>query len=102
MLAVGLIGGFRVAFGTMSVTLIQSLAADEFRGRVMSIHQFTWGATAFGSLLMGALGETAGVPVALALGGIVIAGATVLVALTVLRRFIADDVRRAGKETPGD
>jgi len=102
MLAVGLISGFRVAFGTMNVTLIQTLAADEFRGRVMSIHQFTWGATALGSLLMGALGETAGVPVALALGGIVITGATALVALTVLRRLVAGDSRRVDGEAAGE
>ena len=92
MLAVGLIGGFRVIFGTMNVTLIQSLAADEFRGRVMSIHQFTWGAAALGGLLMGALGQAVGAPSAMALGGLVVAGAAALAALTILRRLIAGGV----------
>ena len=93
MLAVGLVGGFRVVFSTMNVTLIQSLAADEFRGRVMSIHQFSWGAAALGSLLMGALGETVGAPLAMMLGGIVVAGAALLAAATALRRLVAHGIR---------
>ena len=93
MLAVGLIGGFRVVFGTMNVTLIQSLAADEFRGRVMSIHQFSWGAAALGSLLMGALGETVGAPLAMMLGGSVVAGAALLAATTALRRLVAHGIQ---------
>jgi len=90
MIAVGLIGAFRVVSGTMNVTLIQSLAADEYRGRVMSIHQFTWGAAALGSLLMGTLGQIAGVPLALGLAGVVIAVAAASAGLTVLRRLIAE------------
>jgi len=42
------------------------------------------------------------VPVALALGGIVITGATALVALTVLRRLVAGDSRRVDGEAAGE
>ena len=90
-LDMGLIGAFHVVFNIMSITLVLSLAADEFRGRVMSIHQFGWGATSLGGLLMGALGETVGVPAALSLGGLVVAAATVVVALATLRRVLAGD-----------
>jgi MFS family permease len=88
-LSIGLIGAFQVVFNIMGITLIQILTADEFRGRVMSIHQFTWGATALGGLLMGGIGETVGVSAALGLGGLVVAAATVVVALSTLRQVLA-------------
>ena len=94
-LNIGLISAFSVVFHIMSTTLVLSLVADEFRGRVMSIHQLSWGATAIGGLLMGALGETVGVPAALSLGGLVVAVASVVVALASLRRVLA-----GGSETP--
>ncbi|MDA1278798.1 MAG: MFS transporter [Chloroflexi bacterium] len=49
----GIIGGFKVVLGTMNSTVVQTLVDEEFRGRVMSINQFTWGASALGGLLMG-------------------------------------------------
>jgi len=100
--ATGMIGVFRVVFGTMGTTLIQSLAADEYRGRVMSIHQFTWGAMALGGLLMGGLGQTLGAPFALSLGGLVIATATVLAALTVLRRVFVHGIPPASSADAAD
>jgi MFS family permease len=94
-LNIGLISAFSVVFHIMSTTLVLSLVADEFRGRVMSIHQFSWAATAFGGLLMGALAETVGVPAALGFGGLVVAVASVLMALAIFRRVIA-----GGSEIP--
>ena len=88
-LSIGLVGALSVVFSITSITLVQTLTADEFRGRVMSIHQFSWGATGLGGPLMGALGETLGVPAALSIGGIVVAAATVLVALAALRGVLA-------------
>lgn len=90
-IAIGLIGSCHVIFMTMGTTMLQSLTADEFRGRVMSIQQFTWGAMAIGALLMGALGEGVSVPFALRLGGLVVAFATVFAALFALRRVLAAD-----------
>ena len=99
-LSIGLIGAFQVVFNIMGITLIQILTADEFRGRVMSIHQFSWGATALGGVLMGGLGETAGVPAALGLGGLVVSAATLVAALTTLRRALGRDSDSPSKSIP--
>ena len=87
-LNIGLIGASHTVFEIMSVTLVQGLAADEFRGRVMSIYQFSWGATALGGLLMGGLAEIAGAPVALGLGGILVVSATMILSVFSLRRVL--------------
>lgn len=88
-ITIGLISGFHVVFQTTSTTLALSLAADEFRGRVMSVHQLSWGATAFGGLMMGGLAQWAGVPAAMAFGGMVVTAASVVVPLAGLRRVLA-------------
>ena len=77
----GLLGAFRVLFGTMSTTVMQIRSDDEFRGRVMSLHQLTWGAMALGSLMMGGLAEMAGVSVAIGLGGVLVLGSASIIAL---------------------
>ena len=61
------------AFGTVNNTLLQSILDDEFRGRVMSIHQLGWGASAIGGLLIGFLAQTVDVPFALTVSGLVTA-----------------------------
>ena len=77
-----IVGAASTAFGTINNTLLQSIVDDEFRGRVMSIHQLGWGSSAIGGLLMGSLAQAAGAPFALSLSGAAVAlGAT---ALTVL------------------
>ncbi len=91
-LTIGLIGAFRLVFDVMSTTLIQSLAEDQFRGRVMSIYMFSWGMTALGSLQMGALGQSLGTSFALGLGGLVVAVAPVIVTMLTLRRALAGRV----------
>ncbi|GIS95382.1 MAG: hypothetical protein CM1200mP22_26190 [Dehalococcoidia bacterium] len=53
----------------MSTTVMQTQSDDEFRGRVMSLHQLTWGSMALGSLMMGVIAEFAGVSMAIGLGG---------------------------------
>lgn len=85
VIVMGLLGGFRVIFGTLSTTLMQTLSADEFRGRVMSLHQFTWGASALGSLLMGAFAEGIGIPVTIAIGGGVVIISALSVAMWMFR-----------------
>ena len=81
----GLLGGFRVLFGTMSTTVMQVQSDDEFRGRVMSLHQLTWGAMALGSLMMGGLAELAGVSMAIGLGGVLVLICVSMVALWMLQ-----------------
>jgi multisubunit Na+/H+ antiporter MnhC subunit len=80
---IGVVGACSTAFGTINNTLVQSMVDDRFRGRVMSIHQLGWGASALGGLLMGSLAEAFDPPFALTLGGIVIAVATVVLTLSV-------------------
>lgn len=81
----GLLGGFRVLFGTMSTTVMQIQSDDEFRGRVMSLHQLTWGAMALGSLMMGGIAELAGVSMAIGLGGMLVLGCVSMVGLWMLQ-----------------
>ena len=81
----GLLGGFRVIFGTMSTTVMQIQSDDEFRGRVMSLHQLTWGAMALGSLMMGGLAELAGVSMAIGLGGVLVLSCVSMVGLWMLQ-----------------
>jgi len=81
----GLLGGFRVLFGTMSTTVMQIQSDNEFRGRVMSLHQLTWGAMALGSLMMGGLAELAGVSMAIGLGGVLVLSCVSMVGLWMLQ-----------------
>ena len=81
----GLLGGFRVLFGTMSTTVMQIQSDDEFRGRVMSLHQLTWGAMALGSLMMGGLAELSGVSMAIGLGGVLVLSCVSMVGLWMLQ-----------------
>ena len=90
---VGVAGACSSAFGTTNNTLAQSVVDDEYRGRVMSIHQLGWGASAAGGLLMGFLAEAAGAPFALTLGGGVIAGAAAMLTVVLARERAA---REAG------
>ena len=64
---------------------MQTQSADEFRGRVMSLHQFTWGSMALGSLMMGAFAEGIGIPVTIAIGGGVVVVSGMLVAIWMFR-----------------
>ena len=73
------------AFGTINNTILQSIVDDEFRGRVMSIHQLGWGASAIGGFLMGILAQTVSAPFALTLSGVVTAVATAAFSLIAAR-----------------
>ncbi|MCH8228747.1 MAG: MFS transporter [Chloroflexi bacterium] len=83
----GIIGGFKVVLGTMNTTVVQTLVAEEFRGRVLSINQLTWGASALGGLLMGYLAQRFDAPTAMTFGGSVAIVATLLVGQRLLRSF---------------
>ena len=81
------VGAASTAFGTINNTLIQSIVDNEFRGRVMSIHQLGWGSSAIGALLMGSLAETVSAPFALSVSGAAVAlGATTLTMLAMRGR----------------
>ena len=85
--AMALVGGFSMIFLTINNTMVQVRVDEEFRGRVMSLHQLTWGSTAVGGLLMGTLAQVVSAPFALALGGLVTATATLLISTWILRRW---------------
>ncbi len=98
---VGVAGACSSAFGTTNNTLVQSMVEDRYRGRVMSIHQLGWGASAIGGLVMGFLAQAIDAPFALTLGGGVIAGAAAVLTLSV----VLDGGRHRGAgepETAGD
>jgi len=83
----GVIGGFKVLMGTMNTTVVQTLVDEEFRGRVLSINQLTWGASALGGLLMGYLAQRFDAPFAMTLGGSIAIIATLYVGQILLRSF---------------
>ena len=87
VLVAGIMGGFKVVLGIMNTTVVQTLVDEEFRGRVMSINQLTWGASALGGLLMGYLAQRFDAPTAMTLGGSVAILATLLVGQRLLRSF---------------
>jgi MFS family permease len=66
--------GFAMILTTSTTnTLLQTLSPDKYRGRVMSA--YTWaflGVSPIGALLSGWIAEAFGVPVALAVGGVVV------------------------------
>ena len=88
LIIVGAIGGLSVVKGTMSTTVVQTLTSDKFRGRVMSLMNFTWGAQALGALLMGTLAELWGAPFAFVVAGVLAIIATLGVWQFALRRLM--------------
>ena len=83
----GFVGALGVVKGTMSTTVVQTLVSDQFRGRVMSLMNFTWGAQALGALLMGTLAQVWGAPFAFIVAGVSAVVATIAVWQLVLRRL---------------
>lgn len=83
----GVVGALTVVKGTMSTTVVQTQVTDEFRGRVMSLMNLTWGAQAAGALLMGTLAQLWGAPFAFGVAGVLGVSATVGVWLFALRRL---------------
>jgi MFS family permease len=83
--ALALVGASRTIYQTMNQTLVQTLVAPEYRGRVMGISQFTWGASSLGGLLMGGLAQFYGAPFALVIGGTLMACGVAAVGTTLLR-----------------
>ena len=69
IITIAIVGVFGVVFSTINNTFLQNMIADEYRGRVSSIHQLGWGASAFGGLLLGFLAQTFGPQIGLSLCG---------------------------------
>lgn len=85
-----LMGGFGVMTTAIINTLLQSMVADEFRGRVMSIFMITFaGIMPFGNLIAGIMSQAWGVATAVLLSGIILFCAFIIINLRVpnLRRL---------------
>ena len=67
MIIIAIVGAFSVNLKTINNTFLQTIIEDKYRGRVSSIHQLGWGASAFGGLLLGILAQGYGTQFALAL-----------------------------------
>lgn len=77
------LGFFMITYMTNANTIIQLIVPNELRGRVMSIWTLvSFGLTPVGSLLAGAIAQHWGAPVALGIGGVICAVASVAVFLT--------------------
>ncbi|HEY2806079.1 MAG TPA: MFS transporter [Gemmatimonadales bacterium] len=76
LLFLGLAGFFMVLNNSITNSLVQGMVPDQLRGRVMSLWTFVFvGFAPIGSLQVGWLGEHAGAPVAVAVGGLISAAA---------------------------
>lgn len=73
-----LVGISSVMFNTLNNVVIQTLVSEEYRGRVMSIHQFTWGSTAIGGLLLGYLTSILSAPIVLFWSGLLLSIVTIV------------------------
>ena len=72
LLALALLGAFQVAYYSTTNTLLQVLVPARLRGRVLSLYTLTSiGLIPIGNLAAGLVGETYGVEVALAGGGLI-------------------------------
>ena len=80
----GLIGLVMIVTGAIANTLLQTLAPDDLRGRVVSVYTLvSVGFAPIGALQAGAVAERWGAPGALALGGLIcVIGAVIALAST--------------------
>jgi MFS family permease len=62
-------------------TMLQMRLPDDFRARVMGVWSLTWSLTSVGGMIAGTVAEFAGAPAAVALGGCLVAGMALVVAV---------------------
>lgn len=99
------VGSGAVTFNSVSKTLLQVVADERMRGRVMSLWSIGWqGSTVIGAPVVGFIGQWLGGRYSLAFGGVttLLAGAAVLVARRGYTRsaFPAKILRRSSSESP--
>ena len=76
--------GSGVLYEATLITVLQRAVPHDMRGRVLSIQSFTWGMTGFSGFYTGSIAALLSAPVAIAVGGTVLA----LNGLRVSRRVI--------------
>ena len=67
-----ILGASKTLYGTLSTTLTQNLTDDKYRGRVMSMHQLIWSASAIGSITAGLLAKSIGLSITIGSSGLFI------------------------------
>jgi predicted MFS family arabinose efflux permease len=77
----GLISVAHQVYMTIINTVLLLIVADAYRGRVLGVYGLTWSLMPLGAAITGAIAEFAGAPVAVALGGVLIAAVSVLVGI---------------------
>jgi MFS family permease len=73
MLLLAVAVGLGISFDAVLGTLIQTISADHMRGRVMSFYALTFGMTPMGGFGAGAIASFLGAPIAIGIGGGVVA-----------------------------
>ncbi|MBI2936278.1 MAG: MFS transporter [Chloroflexi bacterium] len=63
------VGGFGVTYDTMGSTLLQTMAPDTMRGRIMGLYGVATSGFSLGAFTLGAMANVWGVAVAIAIGG---------------------------------
>jgi len=66
------IGAMQTVFSTVNTTIIQGLAPDELRGRIMSWREVAFGLGPTGGIIFGAIAQATGVQISLGILGIVV------------------------------
>ncbi len=77
-----LMGFFNSLYMTNVLTLLQGLVPDKLRGRVMGIYALTWSLMPLGGMQAGVVANAVGAPLAVTIGGVVVLGFAVFVALS--------------------
>jgi len=75
------VGFMSAVFMSLNMTLLQTYAADEMRGRIMSIAMMSFGAMPLSGLPFGVIAERIGTPNALCLSGVMLTILTVVFAV---------------------
>ena len=65
-------GAMQTAFSTVNTAIIQGIAPDELRGRIMSWREVAFGLGPTGSILFGAIAQVTGVQISLGILGVII------------------------------
>ncbi len=92
LMTMAIVSVMTVSFGTVNDTILQLIAPECLRGRIMGTRLFIWGLAPFGVLPMGIVAEVFGVPFAVTLGAMLYATAIVTIAFLIpeLRHFRSD------------
>ena len=73
LLMVALAGGSLMAYDVTMGAMLQLICQDEMRGRVMGVYGLTFGFTPLGGFLAGSVATALSAPIAVAMGGVIIA-----------------------------